>query len=132
MIYFISNLRSMPRVTAYNRIKTIKNRTVKARTVSQLTVESKRILSFFLVSFVGVIVISYVLQMTSVSTKGYEIERYEKKLENLKKENQKLQIELADLNSIYNIEEASRKLSKVGPKDINYIISSTGVVAMER
>lgn len=88
--------------------------------------------SFFLAAFVCVVVISYILQMTSVSTKGYEIESYEKKLEDLKRENQKLQIELADLNSIYNIEETSSKLSKVSPKDINYIISSTGVVAMER
>ncbi len=110
----------------------MKNRIGKTRTVSQLTVESKRVLSFFLVAFVCVAATSYILQMTSVSTKGYEVERYEKKLEDLKRENQKLQIELADLNSIYKIEESSKRLSKVSPKDINYIISSTGVVAMER
>lgn len=122
----------MPRITAYNRTRIMSNRASKTRTVSQLTVESKRVASFFLAAFVCLVVISYILQMTSVSTKGYEIESYEKKLEDLKRENQKLQIELADLNSIYNIEETSSKLSKVSPKDINYIISSTGVVAMER
>lgn len=122
----------MPRITAYNRTRIMSNRASKTRTVSQLTVESKRVVSFFLAAFVCLVVISYILQMTSVSTKGYEIESYEKKLEDLKRENQKLQIELADLNSIYNIEETSSKLSKVSPKDINYIISSTGVVAMER
>jgi cell division protein FtsB len=122
----------MPRIAVYNRTKAMKNRTGKAKTVSRLLGESKRVLSFFLVIFVSVVVISYILQMTSVSTKGYEIESYEKKLDHLKRENQKLQVELADLNSIYNIEEASNRLSKVSPKDINYIISSTGVVAMER
>lgn len=122
----------MPRITANNQIRIARNRIGKTRTASQVTVESKRVLNFFLVVFVCIVAVSYILQMTSVSTKGYEVERYEKRLEDLKRENQKLQVQMADLNSIYKIEEAGNRLSKVSPKDINYIISSTGVVAMER
>jgi hypothetical protein len=75
--------------------------------------------------------IFYMMQMTSVATKGYDMGKYEKKLNELKRENQKLQVRLAELGSIENFEEASSKFSKIEAKDVNYIVTGSSV-AMER
>lgn len=101
-------------------------------TVSKKTKEGKKVIGFALFVLIGVFGFLYISQITNVSTKGYEINKYEKKLEELKKENQDLQIRLAELNSIYSLEKESSKLSKIDSKDINYVVSTSDVVAMDR
>jgi len=121
----------MVRLSAHGEIRTLKRRFNGTRTVSQLAKTSKRFLGVVLVVFVCFIGILYMVQMTSVATKGYEIEKYENKLNDLKRENQKLQVELAELGSIENFEEASSKFSKIEAKDITYAVTGSSV-AMER
>lgn len=114
-----------------NRIRPSLVRRNGIKTVSQLFSASRRYFSVIVIFSVVFLGISYILQLTTVSTKGYEIERNEKRLNELKRENQKLQVQLADLSSIENFEKAGGKLNKVESQDISYIVVSTSV-AMER
>ncbi len=120
----------MARLFAHNKNKYKRNGV--AATVSQKTKEGKKAIGFALFVLIGIVGFLYISQITSVSTKGYEISKYEKKLEELKKENQNLQIRLAELNSIYNLEKESLKFSKIDSKDISYIVSTSDVVAIDR
>ena len=105
---------------------------IRRRTVSQKAKESKFTVSMFSVALICVAGLLYVFQISGVATKGYEIENYEKTLSELHRENQKMQIEIADLKSMDNLENESEKLSAIDYRDIIYITSISGVVAMER
>ncbi|MDD3498706.1 MAG: septum formation initiator family protein [Candidatus Moranbacteria bacterium] len=74
------------------------------------------------VGYLGVINISAV--------KGYEIRKVEKEIEDLRKENKKLQIEAAELNSSYNIENEAQNLNMVKAEDVVYISESGQAVAI--
>ena len=109
-----------------------KRNKIKRRTVSQKAKESKFTVSMFSVALVCVAGLLYIFQISGVATKGYEIEDYEKTLSELQRENQKMQIEIADLKSMDNLENESGKLSAIDYKDIIYITSISSAVAMER
>lgn len=121
----------MVRLSAHGEIRAMKTRFNGTKTVSQLAKTSKRFLGSLMILVVCLMGILYMAQMTSVATKGYEIEKYEKKLNDLKRENQKLQVKLAELGSIENFEEASGRFSKIEAKDVSYIVAGISV-AMER
>jgi cell division protein FtsB len=104
----------------------------KVKTVSQRSKESKKVLSFVVVFLICTLSLLYIFQINNIATKGYEVEKYEKKLSRIKKENQKMMIRLADLESMYRIESRTKKkLQAVSFNDITYITSSSSVVAME-
>ena len=74
----------------------------------------------------------YMSKTVSITTHGYDVKGYEKQLDGLQKENQKMIIELADLKSLDNLEDESDNLVAVENSNIKYITSSLSVVAMER
>lgn len=121
----------MVRLSAHGEIRTVRTRFSGTKTASQLARTSKAFFGSIMVVSVCLMVVFYMVQMTAIATKGYEIEKYEKKLNELKRENQKLQVELAELGSIENFEETSGKFSKIEAKDVNYIIAGSSV-AMDR
>ena len=104
---------------------------IRRRTVSQKAKESKFTVSMFTVVLICTAGLLYVFQISGVATKGYEIENYEKTLSELQRENQKMQIEIADLKSMGNLENESEKLRAINYKDIIYITSISSAVAME-
>jgi len=104
----------------------------KKRTVSRNIKSSEKILSVFLVLLICVIGLLYMFKTVSIATNGYDVECFEKQLDDIRRENQKMIIELADLKAIYNLESESSNLVAVENDNIKYITSSLGVVAMER
>lgn len=64
------------------------------------------------------------------AVKGYEIKKVEQEIEELKKENKKLQIQEAELNSFYNIKDNIGNLNMVEVKDVVYIDDNEGTVAI--
>lgn len=116
----------MVRLSARGEVLAIK-RFSKTRTVSQIAKTSNRFAGTVMIALACIMGIVYMTQMIAVSTKGYEMEKYENKLNELKKENQKLQVRLAELSSINNFEEASSKFSKIDAKDVRYIINDSAV-----
>ncbi len=110
-----------------------KNR-MKRRTVSQKVKESELLIGFVVVCAVLTLSVFYIYQISSIATNGYEIEEHEKRLDELKKNNQKINIKLADLKSIINFENenGNRDLVSIEYDSINHITSSSSVVALER
>ena len=108
-----------------------KKRNKRRRTVSQKAKESKFTVSIFTVVLICAAGLLYIFQISGVATKGYEIGNYEKMLFELQKENQKMLIEIADLKSMNNLENESKKLSVIDYKNIIYVTSISSAVAME-
>lgn len=105
---------------------------VKRKTVSQITKEYRKLSNCIMIIFICIIGLLCLFQTNSIATKGYEVVKHEKELTCLKKENQKLLIELADIKSVSNLESEVDKFSAVDSKDIVYVVSGSDVVAMEK
>ncbi len=76
--------------------------------------------------------LGYIFQISSIATDGYEVEKYENQLADLKKENQKIMIELADLEAMHSLENDGSGLASVDRNNISYITSSSGAVAIRK
>jgi len=109
----------------------IKKNKVNRKTVSQKIKISEKLIGFSVAALICIIGLLYIFQTNSVATKGYDLEKYEKKLADLQKENQKMIIELADLESMNNLENKTNEFCAINYKDINYVASTSGIVAME-
>ncbi|MEA2097848.1 MAG: hypothetical protein U9P70_02115 [Patescibacteria group bacterium] len=105
---------------------------IKKVTVSQKIKNGKKILGIFFVVVIGLMSLSYIYQMSSVATNGYEIEKYEDKLTELKKENQIIMIKLADLKAMHNFESNDSELVAIKYDNISYVTSSLGAVAIQK
>ncbi|MBW6441033.1 hypothetical protein K0B03_03305 [Patescibacteria group bacterium] len=107
---------------------------MKRRTVSQKIKESELLVGSFVAFVIVVLSIFYIYQISSMATNGYEIEKHENKLNELKKENQKINIKLADLKSLNNFENENGNIELVSIQydSINHITSSFSAVALER
>lgn len=87
-------------------------------------------LNFILVALVCAAGVFYIFEVNNLATKGYEIRKMENQLNELKKENENLRIQEAGYKSMYNIEERTRDLNMVAPKDVSYL-NLPGDVAMK-
>jgi len=104
----------------------------KRKTVSQRIKESEKIIGIFCSVSIVVMSLLYVFQMSTIATNGYEIEKYEQNLENLKRENQKIIIELADLKAMRNLDGENSGLIAVEYNNVTYITSKYSAVAIGR
>lgn len=87
-------------------------------------------LSFLLVALVCAAGVFYIFEVNNMATKGYEIRNLENQLNKLQKENETLRIQEAELKSMYKIEEKTKDLNMVAPKDVSYL-NLPGNVAMK-
>ncbi len=71
--------------------------------------------------------VAYLCVINMGAVKGYEIRKIEKRIAELKKERENLQIEEAELNSFYNIKEDISELEMVEAKNVVYINDNTQV-----
>lgn len=63
----------------------------------------------------------YLYSINSSAVKGYQIKQVEKEISELKKENETLRIQEAELNSLRHIEESSKEFNMAGLKNISYV-----------
>lgn len=71
----------------------------------------------------------YLWEVNDLATKGFEIRDLEKQIQELAKNNKRMQIREVELKSMYNIEKSSRDLNLVSPQNITYL-EINGPVAM--
>lgn len=83
----------------------------------------------FLVVALTVVGFSYLVTMVSVSTHGYKMKDLERRIEDLKLENKKLNLKAAEAQAPQHIEAWVRESGMVAASDIQYVSASTGVVA---
>jgi hypothetical protein len=102
----------------------------KRKTVSIKVRESESFLAVFAVLVVGIISFSYILQTNSIATKGYEVEEYEQKLEDLQNDFKNMKAAEAEFRSMKQLDQERGKLSVVSSADIDFIDTSDTSVAM--
>jgi cell division protein FtsB len=68
--------------------------------------------TFWIFSFVSIIILLafYIFQINSVTSEGYLLQNYQKKLNQLRQENKILEINLAQLNSLGSVEKQIERL----------------------
>lgn len=121
----------MLKMTAIKNFSSRGNK-MKRVTVSQRIKKGEEIFGVFLVVVIISMSSMYIYQMSSVATNGYEVEKYEDRLASLKKENQKIMIELADLKAMHNFENYDSELVAIEYDNISYITSTSSAVAIQR
>ncbi len=120
----------MPKVLTIKNFSFRRNR-IKKVTVSQRIKKGEKVLSIFFIAVIIFMSLMYIYQMSNVATNGYEIEKYEDRLVDLRKENQKMTIELADLKAMHNLED-NRELVMIEYNNVSYIASSSSAVAIQK
>lgn len=75
--------------------------------------------------------ISYVWQISQVSTQGYYLKDLERQVSILEKQNEKLSFEMAELNSMARIESAAKTLGMVKSDSIVYLTQTADTVAFK-
>lgn len=80
--------------------------------------------------FALIICIAYLGVINISAVKGFEIREVENKITELKKENKRLQIQVAELTSSYNIKDGVGGLNMVEAENIVYISESDQAVAI--
>ena len=100
-------------------------------TTGQQSVRVGRVtLNFLLVVLICIFGVIYIFEVNNVATQGYQIRDLEQKAQELRENNEKLKLKEAELRSMYNIEQKTKDLNMVAPKDVSYI-SLPGNVAMK-
>lgn len=69
----------------------------------------------------GILLVFYIFQINSVIQKAYLLQGYEKKLNEISRENKKLEINFAKVNSLENIESLVKNLNYEKVGKIRYI-----------
>lgn len=72
---------------------------------------------------------SYLVTVVSISTHGYKIKDLERRIEDLKLENKKLNLKAAQMQAPQRIEAWVRESGMVAATSVQYVGASTGVVA---
>lgn len=65
--------------------------------------------------------VMYVFQVNKLATMGYEIKQQEKEIDELVKNNKQLELEAAQLKSIYNLEDHKESLKMEKPQEVSVI-----------
>ena len=84
--------------------------------------------ALLLVAIVGV-GLSYLVTMVSISTRGYKMRDLERRIEELKRENKKLNLKVAEMQSPARIEKWVKTSGMVAATNVHYISATTSVVA---
>lgn len=84
---------------------------------------------FFLVLILLVCGGSYLYEINSLVTKGYEIREAENKIGELVRDNRQLKIREVELRSMYAIEKSMKDFNLVSPSNVSYV-EIDGPVAM--
>jgi cell division protein FtsL len=93
----------------------------------KVNVKILNILIIFALLFAGGL---YLFQISSLATKGFKIKDLEKKIETLKEQKEKIELEIADLQSTNKVQERIKNLNMVLTTKVSYI-SGTSSVAVK-
>ncbi|HBV57669.1 MAG TPA: hypothetical protein DEB73_00095 [Candidatus Magasanikbacteria bacterium] len=72
-------------------------------------------------SFLIIFSLAYFWQVTSLSMKGFQIKDLDKQIQQLKKDSQKLELELTVEKSMMNVDERVKGLNLVAVKNVEYL-----------
>lgn len=87
-----------------------------------------KILIFILLIISG---IAYFWQINSLSTRGFKIKELEKDIQQLKLDNQKLELEATNEQSMFNLDEQIKRLNMVELTQVEYLRPTGPAVAVK-
>lgn len=90
---------------------------------------AKKYLRVLLLLAVASVGLSYLFTVISVSTHGYNIRELESKIDELKIENKKFNLEVAEKKSLVRVEDWVKTSGMVAATDVQYVSATTGIVA---
>jgi Tfp pilus assembly protein PilO len=73
--------------------------------------------------------VGYVVHMSSVSVSGYEIQKWERKIQTLTNEQQQLSVEIADMGSLPHIQKRLQEISMIPVENVRHIKAKDRAVA---
>jgi cell division protein FtsL len=74
-----------------------------------------------IVAVAGFLVLAYLVQVNSFSTKGYEIRNAQKKIDQLRNDQRALEVQSAELQSLQRIQSQPAVLNMVPVSSISYV-----------
>ncbi|OGL73501.1 hypothetical protein A3F28_01845 [Candidatus Uhrbacteria bacterium RIFCSPHIGHO2_12_FULL_57_11] len=87
------------------------------------------IIQSVLIALLAILGIAYLIELNLISQRGFEARRLEKRLGYLHETNTKLQLKLAELESINGIQERIAELGMVPVGPVEYVSAGATVVA---
>jgi len=112
-------------LSKFNGNKALRQRRPRSRK-SKLSAKWTKL---FVISLLIVFGVYYLVETNQVSTLGFELRELQDRTEELKVQNDKMQIEAAQLKSMKRIEEESQELNLVAGGVVQYLDASTSEVA---
>jgi hypothetical protein len=88
-----------------------------------------KLLVMFLIFSVAVVGALYILQVTTIATKGYEIRGLKKRIGELEDKNRTLQVGISNLKSINALQSKTESFNMIEAEKIEYVILSSPNVA---
>lgn len=82
-----------------------------------------------LIALIVVCGLLFVVQISSVSTKGFEISDLEKSVQELERDNQKLEVQISEYRSMQSIQARLQDMDMIASADIEYIMPVGTAVA---
>ena len=83
-----------------------------------------------LMAVLMVVGFSYLVSVVTISTRGYTMRDLERRIDTLKMENKKLNLQVAEMQSPARIEEWVKTSGMVAAASVQYVSATTGVVAV--
>ncbi len=82
-----------------------------------------------LLLIIGVSGVSYIVQTSTMSTKGYDISALKKEVNVLEQENRRLSVQIAEHRSLRSVQSRVAKLDLVVAEDVTFISNGGSAVA---
>lgn len=81
-------------------------------------------------SFLIIFSLAYFWQVTSLSIKGFQIKDLDKQIQQLKKDSQKMELEITVEKSMMNVDERVKGLNLVAVQNVEYLNVMSPAVAL--
>ena len=89
----------------------------------------KPVLMYAMIGSVVFIGLSYLIFVNKVATDGYQVKELSEKIEDLRYENKKLELETSEIKSLQKVSDRSQDLQLVKIDKMDYVTSTTSTVA---
>jgi cell division protein FtsL len=89
-----------------------------------------RLVPYCLVALLALLVATYLVFMNSMTKKSFEIKRIESAVSDMRRENSRLEVEIAERESIATLSEQVAVLGMVPTEKIDYVTIGSGEVAL--
>ncbi|MDD5566856.1 MAG: hypothetical protein PHH01_01550 [Patescibacteria group bacterium] len=104
----------------------------KRPSLFQCLSQKPKTLNIALLVLIIVLGLAYLVQVNRTATSGFAIDSLNKDIKDLQESSQKMELQVADLQSLQKIQAATERLQLVARTKLEYLEPTQGAVALER